>query len=182
MLTADTERPMTVRSALFDEAAAGLWYVLHTKSRQEKILAWALEAMNVACFLPLVRQVRYYGQHKATVELPLFPSYVFMRGQVDDVYRADRTKRVAKVIPVPDQCRLEWELRNVNLALQRDVQFDPFPHLVKGTRVEVRSGPLRGLQGLVEERVKPNRLILQVEMLGRAVSLEVDASLLDRVE
>ncbi len=172
---------MTVRSALFDEAA-GLWFVLHTKARQEKILSGALEAMDVDCFLPLVRQVRYYGKFKATVELPLFPSYVFMRGQMDDVYRADRTKRVAKIIPVPDQRRLDWELRNVHLALQSQVQFDPFPHLVKGTLVEVRSGPLRGLQGLVEERVKPNRLILQVEMLGRAVSVEVDASLLDRVD
>jgi transcription antitermination factor NusG len=181
MITAGVERPMTAHSALADESA-GLWYVLHTKARQEKILAGALEAMNVACFLPLIRQVRYYGQFKANVELPLFPSYVFIRGQMDDVYRADRTKRVAKIIPVPDQLRLDRELRNVHLALERNVQFDPFPHLVKGTFVEVRSGPLRGLQGFVEERVRPNRLILQVEMLGRAVSLEVDASLLDRVD
>jgi hypothetical protein len=45
----------------------------------------------------------------------------------------------------------------------------------------VRSGPLRGLQGIIEHRGRVNRLILQVEMLGQAVSLEVEASLLDPI-
>ena len=172
---------MAARSELPD-GAFGNWYVLHTKARQEKVLSSALVAMGVGCFLPLIKQIRYYGQHKVSVETPLFPSYVFMRGQKDDVYRADRTKRVAKIIPVNDQTRIDWELRNVFLAISQDVQFDPFPYLTRGTRVEVRSGPLRGLQGMVEDRAKMDRLILQVDMLGRAVSLEVDGALLDRID
>jgi transcription antitermination factor NusG len=138
--------------------------------------------MGISHFLPLLKEVRFYGRHKLMVETPLFPSYVFMRGTVDDVYRADRTKRVVKIIPVPDQQRLNWELQNVAAALERDAKFDPYPYLVRGARVEVRAGPLRGVQGLVDERVKPDRLILQVEMLGRALSLEVDGSLLDRID
>ena len=39
-----------------------------------------------------------------------------------------------------------------------------------------------GLQGLVEDRSRSDRLILQIDMLGRAVSLEIDASLLDVIE
>jgi transcription antitermination factor NusG len=181
MVTTELERAMIARSELPDEAC-GQWYVLHTKARQEKALSGALVAMGLGCFLPLIKQVRYYGQYKVVVETPLFPSYVFLRGLVEDVYRADRTKRVAKIIPVNDQKRIDWELRNVSLAVTQEVQFDPFPYLIKGTRVEVRAGPLRGLQGLVEDRTKMDRLILQVDMLGRAVSLEVDGALLDRID
>jgi hypothetical protein len=47
--------------------------------------------------------------------------------------------------------------------------------------VEVRSGPLRGVQGLIETRLGVSRLILQVQMLGQAVVLEVDGALLEPV-
>jgi transcription antitermination factor NusG len=53
--------------------------------------------------------------------------------------------------------------------------------LVAGTKVEVRAGPFRGLQGVVDSRLKQNRLLLQVEMLSRAVSVEIDAALLDPI-
>jgi transcription antitermination factor NusG len=49
-------------------------------------------------------------------------------------------------------------------------------------RVEVRSGPFQGLQGVVEGRCANGRLVLQVETLGRAVSLEIDGALLDVLE
>ncbi|HWP40437.1 MAG TPA: transcription termination/antitermination NusG family protein [Tepidisphaeraceae bacterium] len=166
----------------FPEREAGEWYVLHTLSRQEKALAEELSNLGIAYFLPLVRQVRYYGRRKVEVELPLFGCYLFLRGSREDAFRADRTRRVANILTVCDQDRLDWELRNLHLALSRNAVLDPYPYLVHGARVQVRAGPFRGLEGIVDVRVKPNRLILQVEMLGRAVSLEVDAALLDVVE
>ena len=40
----------------------------------------------------------------------------------------------------------------------------------------MRSGALRGLEGFVEDGGNFNRLILQIGMLGQAVSLEIGAS------
>lgn len=161
---------------------AGLWFVLRTRARQEKILANDLAARSIPSFLPLVNAVRYYGGRKAFVELPLFPGYVFLRGSHDDAYSADRTRRVAQILPVLDQAKLDTELQSLHLALSHDAPLDPFPYLKKGVRVEVRSGPFRGVQGLIEDRSRSNLLILQVEMLGRAVSLEIDASLLEVID
>src|SRR3954468_6567352 len=147
-------------------ADLGDWRVLHTKSRQEKVVAADLAAMGIAHYLPLVRQVRYYGRRKAKVAMPLFPGYVFLRGSLDHVYAADRTKRIANIIAVNAQQQLDWELRNLHLALSKDAELTPFPFLRKGVRVEVRSGPFRGLQGVIEGRAAENRLVLQVDMLG----------------
>lgn len=165
----------------FPQPSAGLWHVLHTRSRQEKALADDLSARRIPHFLPLVRQVRYYGKRKFFAEMPLFPGYVFLRGELDDAYLADRTKRVAAIIKVADQQRIDWELRNIYLALSTNAPLDPYPHLRKGIRVEVRSGPFRGLQGIIEDRVKHDRLILQVDMLGVAVSLEIHGALVEPV-
>jgi transcription termination/antitermination protein NusG len=155
------------------------WTVLQVRSRQEKALAGHLNSLGIDHFLPLVKRVQTYGGRRFTVELPLFPGYLFLSGSLDDVYAADRTRRVAKIIPVFDQKQLSWELHNLRLALESRDTIDPYPFLKKGVRVEVRSGPLRGLEGLVEERAGAHRLILQIEMLGRAVSLEIGASQLE---
>ena len=161
--------------------ATGDWYVLHTRSRQEKILAADLGAMNIGYYLPLVRQTRTLGSRNQTVNLPMFPGYLFLRGTREQAFAADRTKRVANIIAVPDQQHIEWELENLHLALANDVTLDPFPYLEKGVRVEVRGGPMRGLQGVVESRKSMHRLVLQIDMLGRAMSMEIDAALLDPI-
>ena len=160
----------------------GNWHVLRTRSRQEKILARDLAARSMGFFLPLVSGVRYYGGHKASVELPLFPGYLFLRGSIDDACTADRTRRVAQIIPVTDQGRLETELHSLFVALRNNAPLDPYPYLRKGVWVEVRAGPFRGLRGVVESRSRMNLLVLQVQMLGRAVSLEIEAGLLDVIE
>jgi transcription antitermination factor NusG len=160
----------------------GSWHVLHTMSRQEKSLSRDLQARNVPHYLPLVRQVRYYGKRKAVVEEPLFPGYVFLLGSLEEAYVADRTKRVANIIKVSDQDRIEWELRNLQLALGRNATLNPFPHLRKGVRVHIRSGPFQGIEGLIEDRTRNDRVLLQVDVLGRAVGLEVDGALLDVID
>jgi transcription antitermination factor NusG len=165
----------------FPDKHLGDWFVLHTKSRQEKAVADTLSAMGIAHFLPLTTQVRYYGKRKFTVELPLFPSYVFLRGSEMAAYESNRTKRIARIIHVFNQDQMDWELRNLYVAMENGASLDPFPFLTAGTRVEVRAGPFRGLQGVIDSRSKLNRLILQIDMLGRAVSLEIDAALLEPV-
>ena len=159
-----------------------IWFVLHTKSRQEKALARELGAMGLDCYLPLTRHARLHGGRKAVVDEPLFPGYVFLKATTDEAYDADRTKRVANIIRVPDQHHLEWELNNIRLALECSATLDPYPHLSQGRRVEVRSGPFRGLQGVIEGRGREARLILQVDVLGRAVSMEIDGGVVEPVD
>ena len=166
---------------VFDEGR-GRWHVLHTKSRQEKILSADLTAMGLFHYLPLVRQIRHYGRHKTMVEIPLFAGYLFLRATLDAAYQADRTHRVAHIIRVPNQQQLQRELVNLHLALESGNELTPFPFLKNGVRAEVKSGPLRGLQGVIENRANAGRLILQVEMLGRAVSLEIDGALLEPIQ
>jgi transcription antitermination factor NusG len=85
---------------------------------------------------------------------------------------------VANIITVNDQSTLDRQLRNLHLALSSEVPLDPYPYLQKGMWVEVTAGPFRGLQGVIEDRLRADRLLLQVDMLGRAMSLEIEPSLL----
>jgi transcription antitermination factor NusG len=166
----------------FVETAGGLWFLLRTRSRQEKIIAGDLAARGVAHFLPLMTCTRMYGHRRSRVELPLFPGYVFLRGGADDAYAADRAGRVAQIIPIINQERVHQELQHISFALAREGALEPYPYLKQGVRVEVRCGPFRGLRGMIADLRQRDRLILQVETLGRAVSLEIDAAFLDVID
>ena len=165
-----------------EPADALRWYVLHTKSRQEKALADHLAATGVDHYLPLAPVVSYRGRRKVEYEAPLFPGYVFLHGTLDQAFEADRTKRVANILRVMDQARLNDDLLQIRQALSRQAPLVPCAFLKVGFWVEVRSGPFRGLRGLIERITKNARLILQVATLGRAACVEIDGSLVDIVQ
>src|SRR3954463_5805414 len=100
--------------------AVGSWFVLRTRSRHEKILAGELSARGIANFLPLITCTKHYGGRKVRVELPLFPGYLFLRGSLDQAYEADRTDRVAQIICVTDQRRLDQELHDIERAMRAE--------------------------------------------------------------
>jgi transcription termination/antitermination protein NusG len=158
------------------------WHVLHVRSRQEKALDAWLRAAGVSCYLPLRPAERRYGQRRVTSLLPLFPGYLFLWGNRDEVFLADRTKRVARLIDVPDQRQLEWELVNVGRALAGGASLDPYPALREGVRVRVLSGPFEGVEGVIRSRNAADRLVLQVRMLNTAASLDIDGHLVEPLD
>ena len=156
----------------------GRWFVVRTRTRQEMILCDELRAMGVDHCLPVVTRHRRFGAYDAAVEVPLFPGYVFLRGTPQDADLAIRTHRAADVAEACDGSRLDWELTNLCRALQvrPPVDLDPCPPLPAGTRAKVCSGPLTGVECLVEPvGGSANHVVLQVTCIDQAVAAPVDA-------
>lgn len=174
--------PHTDRSVCGSSAVSARWYVLRTRSRQEQAAAATTEASGGRCYVPTIRQVKYYGHRKRVSDVPLFPCYAFMWGSVEHAYEAISLKRIVQVLPVPDQAYFEHELAQIRRALEGCAELSPYRFFVRGRRVRVTAGPFEGIEGIVEEGPRQNRLILQVHAIGRALSLEIDASLLEIVD
>lgn len=160
----------------------GRWWLVHTKSRQEKALADDLEAVGVGVYLPLARVQRRYGTRSVEIEMPLFPTYLFICGNEDARYRTLTTHRAAQVIPVADQHRLRTELRHVYQVTTSEHAVDLYPGLRKGRRCRIISGGLQGVEGVVVRRNGLCRVYLGVEILGQSAELEIDAALLELLD
>jgi transcription antitermination factor NusG len=158
------------------------WHVIHTRSRQEKAVAEVLAAAGGTPYLPVYRRAMYYGHRKRVVEAPLFSCYLFLWGLLDHAYLAVSTKRVAQIIPVPDQGTLSRELAQVRLVLEAGGDLGPYRFLTRGRRVRVTAGPFQGIEGVIDDTIRQDRLILKVHAIGRALGLEIDASLLEPVD
>jgi transcription antitermination factor NusG len=162
-------------------APAQPWWVVHTRSRQERMVRDDAMARGVECFLPLIETVRYSGRRKVRSSIPLFPGYVFIRGDREAGWELERGERVVRLLAVPDQRVFEAEMGALRLAIEAGECPRPCPYLRAGDWVEVSAGPLRGVRGMVERITQASRLVLRVAMLGRAADLEIDRALLEPV-
>ena len=158
------------------------WMILHTKARQEKAVARFLAAGGIEHDLPLVERVTVTRGRKHRSEVPLFSSYVFVKGEKQAAYDAIATKRVASFIEVNDQTRLESELAAIHLALESGLEVEEFPKLAIGSSARVTKGPLLGVEGIVIEEARRTCLVLHVEMLGRGAAVEIERDLLEEIE
>ncbi len=160
----------------------GQWWVAHVKARNEKAMAWQLAGKGVPYFLPMIWKVA--RKHGRTIRslLPLFPGYIFFCGGENERLEALKTNRTAAILQVVDQGRLVRELTPIETLLKLGKTVLPHDYLKVGQRCRVTAGPLMGAEGLIIQTPNQMRLVLQVEMLGQAASVEIASDMVERIE
>lgn len=160
----------------------GEWWVAHTKSRNEKALAHDLIRKNMCYFLPMSWKVRRQSRRTIKSLLPLFSGYLFFCGNEDERSELWRTDRVANLIEVKDQEKLLKELMQIEQALRAGAPLIPHKYIETGQKCRIMAGPLLGLQGIVVKSKGATRLVLQVDMLGQAASVEIDIDMIEAAD
>ena len=176
-----TDQPETTASAETSTDETLPWYVAHTRPRCEKKLAEYCEREGVTVTLPCYRSVKKYRSKTVVFHKPLFPNYVFLRlrpQQRQMVYQSDH---VANLLEVVDQQLFEEQLGDILNALDTDLEIVLAPQIKAGARVKIKSGPLRGVEGLVEQRSGMTYVMLRLDFIGQAAAVKVEASELELI-
>lgn len=158
------------------------WWVLHTRPRQEKSLARQLLERQVPFFLPLIPRRNRLRGRIVTSHKPLFTSYVFLWGNQHERLTALATHRVVMSLAVPNQDQLWQDLRQIRRLIETGAPITPEDRLQAGTPVEIRSGPLMGLKGVVLRTASGRRFVVQVDFIQRGASVELDDFMLVKAE
>jgi transcription antitermination factor NusG len=153
------------------------WYAVSTKSRQEKVVVAMLEYLEVANFLPLIREEHRWSDRKQMIAAPLFQGYVFVRTAT----APELLLRVLKVPGVVDFVRSrsgplaipDGEIEDVRAVLTHGVGCSPYPFLKPGDRVRVVRGALAGIEGTFIRSGSQSKLVISVEMIQRSVAVTV---------
>jgi transcriptional antiterminator NusG len=158
--------------------ASTAWYALWTRSRHEQMVREQLERKGFEAFLPTIPRWSRWKDRKKKIDWPLFPGYCFAR--FDTYARLPILKCTGvvsivsfdgEIAPIPD-----FEIDGIRRLVESDLQFDPCPLIREGTMVEVVHGPLKGVVGRLLRKGAHARLMLAVDLIGQAVSVEVDAA------
>jgi transcription antitermination factor NusG len=167
-----------------DPLGVSKWYAVYTTCRHEKRVALHFEQRGIEHFLPLFRsERRWRGGSKVSLDLPLFPGYLFVR--------IDRAER-GRVLSVPGALAVvggvgrqpttvaDTTISSLRSGLaQRKVE--PHPFLLKGQRALIQSGPFSGMEGVVVRVKNGFRVVLIVEQIMQSIAIEVAEEDLDPI-
>jgi len=153
------------------------WYALTARHQHEKPVAAALEMRNLATFLPLYVSRRRWSDRTRTLELPLFPGYIFCSLNAHEKSLALSTPGVTGIVgfggrpePVPG-----FEIDNLMTIASSGLPVEPCALLKAGDEVTIDDGPLRGLRGKLLRDANRHQLVVGVQLLQRAIAVTLSA-------
>jgi transcription antitermination factor NusG len=175
--------PYSNSSSLEEPRAWGAgWLAIHTRHQHESLVARSLAYKGLEVFLPQYTTVRKWSDRTRELSAPLFPGYVFLRGEPEHQLRILTTSGVLSVVGfagvpaiIPDV-----EIEAVRQTLSRRVYIEPHPFLNCGDWVRIKDGPLEGIEGILVRKKTQFRLVLSVQLLQQSAAVEVDAWAIER--
>jgi transcription antitermination factor NusG len=152
------------------------WYAAYTSANHEKRVAEQLGVREVEHFLPQYASVRRWKDRRVTLQMPLFPGYVFVRFALRNRSQVVQIPGVVHLVsfgghPAPLR---EEDIHAIQNCLSYGNHVEPHPYLQAGRRARVRSGPLKGLEGIILRRKNKTRFVLSFEVIMRSVAVEID--------
>ena len=172
-----THKPVTIDELFgkLEQIQTELWYVIHTKPRQEKKLAGFCQTEGMWYYLPQMPREHLYNHRKVLFDVPMFPGYIFTSLDEDKRERIKYSGAIVNIIKVKNQKALLSELNSILLSKQKHLDFEAAVWLDKGLEVMVIKGPLKGIRGVVESHTKLEEVQLQIDILRQAVRVKVRA-------
>lgn len=183
-----------------DTAGAMLWLALQTENGRETLAASQLIARHLTCYLPAICVYAQRGRACQWRTVPLFRGYLFLRvPQAAAVAHVERARGSAgilgimrgrgrateagyAIVPETDisHCRTvearSFERKLAALRKQRGPYDGP---LQVGDTVRVGEGPLEGWAGVVEKLTDAERVLVLMDILGRATHVTLPARALE---
>jgi len=154
------------------------WYAIWTRSRHEKLVREQLEQKHIEVFLPTITKWSRWKDRKKQIEWPLFPGYCFIRFDGTNRLPIMKCEGVVTIVGtdgLPSSIPAA-EIDGIRRLIESELAFDPCPLIKEGMMVEVKAGPLKGVVGRLVRKGTRARLVLSVDLIGQAVSVEVDAA------
>ena len=162
------------------------WYAVYVKSRHEFQVYERLNKKQIEAFLPIVERLRRWKDRKKLITFPLFPGYLFVRISKSAQERLSvlKIKGVVRLLsslpgdpdPIPDE-----QINSLKRLMENKEALDPYPYIDKGQRVRIKGGPLKGVEGILVEKLDRHLLVLSVDVLRQGVALTIDAADVEKI-
>ncbi|PYU01242.1 MAG: antitermination protein NusG [Acidobacteria bacterium] len=159
------------------------WYAIYTRHQHEKTVAGILTSKGFETLLPLYSAAHRWKDRTKLLSLPLFPCYVFLKGGLERRLDILTTPGIRALVSTAGQPAAipHSEIEGVRRAVESGACVEPHPLLKCGEWVRVKYGPLQGIEGILVRKKNLYRLVLSVEILGKAASVEIDAFVIERM-
>lgn len=150
------------------------WLVYYVKPRCEKKTAEYCLLSRIQYYLPLRRETKIYQRRKVVVDKPVFPGYLFASTDPEQRVAVLKTNNIVRVLTPPSEAELLFELEQIKKALTVDPTLGSCKALERGRKVRITGGAFMGIEGQISGLKGKAKVCLNIDMIGRAVAVEVD--------
>ena len=156
------------------------WIAVYTKSRHEQIVVNELSKKNIESYCPMFKERRQWSDRKKWVYFPLFRSYVFANIEIKENIYVLQTIGVNKIVKFQEKISIipDQVIDNIKNIIEGGYNIEQADYFIKGDEVRVVSGPLKGLDGVVIDLRGANKIIIKIEAIQQAFSVEISSGLL----
>jgi len=170
-MTNDTNAFPELNGTLEIATNGNKWYAVRTKSSLEKQLAKWAYIHNIEYYLPLVDSFKVYPSKKVHFLKVLISGYVFVKSLNNENETLIKTGYTAHFLSVPNQEEFVRDLTSLYNVKSKNYILEEIALVKEGYLVEITSGALIGLTGIVENIENPERIIVTVSVINKAVSI-----------
>jgi transcription antitermination factor NusG len=163
---------------MIDDACKETWHVAYTRSKHEKIVAKTLRTREIEIFLPTVKTMKIFSGKKRFVQLPLFPSYLFVKLENRQSYfDALEVPGIVSFVRNGKQLatvshELIDRLNAVTVDFTDRVEVSS-EHFTKGDFVNITSGPFTGYLCEIIDFKGKNKILVRIDVLQRSLLIDM---------
>ena len=160
------------------------WYAITTKPRYERSTARYLRLKGFDELAPAFRTRRRWSDRIKEIEQQLFPGYVFCSFTYEQRMAVLNTPGVLSIVGFGKEPAVveDSEIAAIRSILDSGKRAWPWPYLRAGQRVRIEDGCLQGVSGTLVRENDFWRVVVNIEILQRAVAVEIDRDLVRAVE
>ncbi len=159
------------------------WYVAFTRPRTEQKVAAKITEMGIESFLPMYQVIRQWSDRKKRIRVPLFPNYVFIKTNEETRGVLFSIKDIVRFVSIEKKPVVvrEQEIRDIKFILNGDFELDAEDYFQAGMKVKINRGHLSGMEGIILRKNSKARLLIKIDLLQRAFSVNIPSCFADTI-
>ena len=163
---------------MLDKVSKKEWYAIYTKYKCEKYVVDKLNKKGVEAYVPLLSSWKTYASKKKRVSIPLIHNYAFVKIDKSQHIKVLETDYVLGFVCFE---RVRAGVKESEIELLKritgevsDLKIDNKENLRKGEEVEIISGSLTGVRGLLIDFMGKKELLIELTSIGYHLRMNVD--------
>jgi transcriptional antiterminator RfaH len=154
-----------------------LWFVIHTKPRDEHRVKNNFDGMGIETLFPLYKNYRYLHERMCPVLNPLFPNYLFARLDLErHYYKVKWTRGVNRILGLGKEPTAisEIVIKTLRERMDEDDTVQLLDDLKEGNLVQITSGPLKDFVGVFQKGLSSGvRVRILLNLIGKELPVQI---------
>ena len=152
------------------------WFIFYCNSRAEKKAHQILTEENYNVYLPLITEIHQWSDRKKKVQVPMFRGYIFVNCLLNQIHRIIQINHIVAPVKIGDEFAV---LRLKDIELLRKIEEHGIQataeqiRIQKGDSVGIKSGPLKGYNGICIQELGQNYVFIAIEAIDHYIKIKV---------